>query len=144
MLFWIQKTDILNEGDSFTMAVGGKGFTIKEFLVRYMSKLELGRKGVLFPESFQRKSRGVSVTYAVAYHGLEDLKERFGLESSLKWHSFRIGSATKGNILGMRRSVVKGTVDGYCREEDPGVVLSQEFADCLRGGFYGGFYLQRI
>ena len=37
----MQKTDILNEGDSFTMAVGGKGFTIKEFLVRYMSKLEL-------------------------------------------------------------------------------------------------------
>ena len=29
MLFWMQKTDILNEGDSFTMAVGGKGFTIK-------------------------------------------------------------------------------------------------------------------
>ena len=41
------------------MAVGGKGFAIKEFLMR----------------SFQRKSRDVSVTYAVAYHGLEDLKE---------------------------------------------------------------------
>ena len=54
-----QKTDILNEGDSFTMAVGGKGFAIKEFLMR----------------SFQRKSRDVSVTYAVAYYGLEDLKE---------------------------------------------------------------------
>ena len=81
----------------------------------------------------------------------EDLKERLGLDSRLKWHSFRIGSATKGNILGVRRSVVKGAgnwkssaVDGYCREEDPGVVLSQELADCLRGGFYGGFYLQRI
>jgi integrase len=133
-----QKTDILNEGDSFTMAVGGKGFAIKEFLVRYMDKLELGRKDVLFPGSFQRKSRDVSVTYAVAYHGLEDLKERLGLDSSLKWHSFRIGSATKGNMLGVRRSVVKGAgnwkssaVDGYCREEDPGVVLSQELADCL-------------
>ena len=108
MLFWNQKTDILNEGDSFTMVVGGKGFTIKEFLVRYMSKLELGRKGVLFPGSFQRKSRGVSVTYAVAYHGLEDLKERLGLDSSLKWHSFSIGSATKGNILGYEKIRFEG------------------------------------
>ena len=49
------------------------------------------------------------MTYAVAYHGLEDLKERLGLDSSLKWHSFSIGSSTKGNILGVRRSVVKGT-----------------------------------
>ena len=57
--FCKQKTDILKEGGSFTMAVGGKGFAIKEFLMR----------------SFQRKSRDVSVTYAVAYHGLEDLKE---------------------------------------------------------------------
>ena len=75
-----QKTDILNEGDSFTMTVGGKGFAIKEFLVRYMSKLELGRKDVFFPGSFQKKSRDVSVTYAVAYHGLEDLKERLGCD----------------------------------------------------------------
>ena len=67
--FCKQKTDILKEGGSFTMAVGGKGFAIKEFLVRYMDKLELGRKDVLFPGSFQRKSRDVSVTYAVAYHG---------------------------------------------------------------------------
>ena len=43
----------------------------------------------------------------MAYRGLEDLKERLGLDSSLKWHSFRIGSATKGNILGVRRSVMK-------------------------------------
>ena len=90
--FCKQKTDILKEGGSFTRAVGGKGFVIKEFLMR----------------SFQRKSRDVSVMYAVAYHGWEDFKERLGLNSSLKWHSFCIGSATKGNILGVRRSVVKG------------------------------------
>jgi hypothetical protein len=70
------------------------------------------------------------VTYAVAYHGLEYLKERLGLDNSLKWHSFSIGSATKGTSLGVRRTVVKGAgnwkssaVDGYCREEDAGVVF---------------------
>jgi hypothetical protein len=75
----------------------------------------------------------------VAYHVLEDLKERLGLDSSLKWHYFRIGSAPKGTFLGVRRSVVKGAcnwkssaVEGFCREEDPGVVLSQELADCLK------------
>ena len=133
-----QKTDIFHEGDSFSMAVGGKSFAIKEFLLKYMDKLELGKKDVLFPGSFQKRSRDVSVTYAVAYRGLEDLKERLGLDSSLKWHSFRIGSATKGNILGVRRSVMKkagnwksAAVDGYCREEEAGVVLSQELADCV-------------
>jgi hypothetical protein len=49
-----------------------------------MDKLELGSNDVLFPGSFQKKSKDVSVTYAVAYHGLEDLKERLGLDSSLK------------------------------------------------------------
>jgi hypothetical protein len=95
---------------------------IKGFIKRYMSKLGLGRKDALFPRSFQKGSRNVSVTYAVAYHGLEDLKERLGLDNSLKWHSFCIGSATKGTILGVRRTVVKGAgnwkssaVDGYCR-----------------------------
>ena len=59
VFFCKQKTDILKEGGSFTMAVGCKGFAIKEFLMR----------------SFQRKSRDVSVTYGVAHHDLEGLKE---------------------------------------------------------------------
>ena len=78
------------------------------------------------------------VTYSMMYQALEAAKERLGLEESLTWHSFRIGSATKGTVLGVRRSVVKGAgkwksncVDLYCREDDAGLVLSRVLLDDL-------------
>ena len=78
----------------------------------------------------------VAVSYSILYQSLEDMKTRLGLDETLKWHSFRIGAATRGNGLGVRRTVVKAAgmwrssvVDQYCREEEPGVVLSEALAN---------------
>ena len=73
------------------------------------------------------------------YQALEGVKVSLCLDKNLTWHSFRIGSATRGNILGVRRSVVKGAgkwkcgcVDLHCREEEPGMVLSRFLIDDSR------------
>ena len=42
----------------------------------------------------------VAVSYSRLYQSLESSKERLGLDVSLKWHSCRIGAATRGNSLG--------------------------------------------
>ena len=50
----------------------------------------------------------MAVSYAVMYHSLEALKKKLELDDGLPWHSFRIGSATRGAKLGVTRSVIKG------------------------------------
>ena len=42
----------------------------------------------------------VAVYYSRLYQSLESSKERLGLDVSLKWHSCRIGAATRGDSLG--------------------------------------------
>ena len=127
------KTDELNEGASFKMEAAGKKFSIREFLQRYIRRFGLRGKDGLFPASLTKGSKGKAVSYAAMYNSLEALKKGLGLDPGLTWHSFRIGSATRGTKLGVRRSVVKGAglwksscVDLYCREEEAGVVLSRE------------------
>ena len=127
------KTDELNEGASFKMEAAGKKFSIREFLQHYIRRFGLRDKDGLFPASLTRGSKGTVVSYAVMYHSLEAMKKELNLDAGLTWHSFRIGSATRGTKLGVRRSVIKGAglwrsscVDVYCREEEAGVVLSRE------------------
>ena len=134
-----QKTDKLNEGDSFSMVASGNGFSIRRFLETYISVMGLKENDFLFPKNLKKGARSVAATYAVMYQALEGAKERLGLDKNLTWHSFRIGSATRGTVLGVRRSVVKGAgkwrsdcVDLYCREEEPGMVLSRALVDDLR------------
>ena len=127
------KTDELNEGASFKMEAAGKKFSIREFLQSYIRRFGLRGKDGLFPASLTKGSKEKAVSYAVMYHSLEALKKDLDLDPGLTWHSFRIGSATRGTKLGVRRSVIKGAglcksscVDLYCREEEAGVVLSRE------------------
>lgn len=138
VIVWMrkQKNDEFNEGDSFSMVAEGNGFSIKSFLEKYMAVMDLKKKDALFPKSLRNGAKLMPATYAVMYQALEGSKERLGLDPNLTWHSFRIGSATRGTMLGVRRSVVKGAgkwrsncVDLYCREEDPGMVLSQALMD---------------
>ena len=53
-----------------------------------------------------------------------------------EWRQWRIGATTIANGLGVRRTVVKAAglwrssaVDIYCREAEPGVVLSEALAN---------------
>ena len=85
------------------------------------------RNEALFPRNLGKGPKREAVTYSIMYQS-----------GSLTWHSFRIGSATRGTSLGVRRSVVKGAgkwksscVDVYCREEDAGVILSGALVDNL-------------
>ena len=127
------KTDELNEGASFTMEAGGRKFSIKKFLQHYIGKFGLLKKDALFSANLARGPKVVAVSYAVMYHSLESMKKELELDPGLTWNSFRIGSATRGTKLGVRRSVIKGAgmwksqcVDVYCREEEAGVLLSRE------------------
>ena len=76
------------------------------------------------------------MTYPIMYKELDEMKVRVGLQGNLTWHSKRIGSASRGNKLGMRRTSIKAAglwksdaVDTYCQEEAAGLVLSQALAD---------------
>ena len=75
-------------------------------------------------------------TYSIIYKELEVMKVKVGLQSNLTWHSWRIGRASRGNQLGVRRTSIKAAglwksscVDVYCQEEAAGLVLSQALAD---------------
>jgi hypothetical protein len=133
-----QKTDVRNEGDTFVMVAGGKVFAIKRFLEEYLDVMGIIWKEALFPKNVGKGPKREAVTYSVICQALEGAKKKLGLEDSLTWHSFRMGSATHGTSLGVRRSVVKGAgkwksscVDVYCREEDAGVILSGVLIDNL-------------
>ena len=135
----------MNEGVSFSMVASGNEFSIRRFLETYISVMGLKGNDFLFSKNLKKGARSVAATYAVMYQALEGAKERLGLDRNLTWHSFRIGFATRGTVLGVIRSVVKGAgkwrsgcVDLYCREEEPGVVLSRALVDDL--GFRGGKY----
>ena len=85
----------------------------------------------LFPMEIGKGSKRKGVTYNVMYSTLQDMKVRLGLSKSLTWHSSRIGAATRGTSLGVRRNIIKraglwksDAVDTYCRETNPGVILS--------------------
>ena len=106
----------------------------------------MGLKGKdsVFPKNLKKGAKGRAATYAVMYQALEGAKERLGLDRTLTWHSFRIGSATGGTVFRVRRSVLKGAgkwrsscVDLYCREEEPGVVLSIALVDLLNSSLWG-------
>ena len=130
------KTDVENEGSQFSMVGRGRAFDIRGFLLEYLARMGVSGKQAVFPKSLGKGDKRVAVSYSILYQSLEDMKTRLGLDETLKWHSFRIGAATRGNGLGVRRTVVKAAgmwrssvVDQYCREEEPGVVLSEALAN---------------
>ena len=125
------KTDTEGSGEYFTMVRKGKRFHIHDFLREYKARLNIHGRDALFPAELRKKGKGKSVTYNVMYNSLEAMKARMDLDKSITWHSFRIGSASRGTSLGVSRNVVKRAglwrseaVDLYCREENAGVILS--------------------
>ena len=62
--------------------------------------------------------KGVPVTYPIMYKELDEMKVRVGLQGNLTWHSRRIGSVSRGNRLGVRKTSCKAV----------GLVLSQALA----------------
>ena len=114
----------------------GEELSISEsFLEEYIVRMGLARKQ-LFPKYEEKGDKGEAVSYQRMYQALEETKMRLGMDSTLIWYSWRIGAATRGNALGVRRTVVKGAglwksgaVDGYCHEEEPGMVLSETLAN---------------
>ena len=130
------KTDVFNEGAVCTIVGRGRAFDVRGFLEEYLERMGLVRGNCVFPKNLVKGNKGVAVAYSMMYRGLEDLKGRLGLEANLIWHSWRIGAATKGNRLGVRRTTVKAAglwkssaVDIYCQENTPGVVLSEALAN---------------
>jgi hypothetical protein len=99
---------VRNEEDTFSMVVGGKVFAIKRFLEEYIDVMGIRGKEALLTKNVGKGPKREAVTYSVKYQALEGTKKRLGLEDSLTWHSFRIGSATRGTSFGTRRSIVKG------------------------------------
>ena len=57
--------------------------------------------------------RVVAVSYSISYQSLEHMKTRLGLGETLKWHGFRIGAATRGNGLRVRRTVLKALANSW-------------------------------
>ena len=131
-----QKTDVENEGSWCSIIGRGRAFDIIGFMEEYITRMGLTKGQSLFPKNLGKGEKKVAVSYSRMYQSLESSKERLGLDASLKWHSWRIGAATRGNMLGVRRTVVKAAglwrssaVDIYCREANPGVVLSEALAN---------------
>ena len=131
-----QKTDVENEGSWCSIVGRGRAFNIMGFMEEYIIMMGLTKGHSLFPKKLGKGDKKVAVSYSRLYESLESLKERLGLDASLKWHSWRIGAATIANGLGVRRTVVKAAglwrssaVDIYCREAEPGVVLSEALAN---------------
>ena len=79
---------------------------------RYIAVMDLKKNYALFPKNMRKGANLVAATYAVMYQALEGVKEKLGLEKNLTWHWFCLalgtGSATRGTVLGVTRSVVKG------------------------------------
>ena len=130
------KTDRYHEGAVCSITVGGRAFDVKGFLEDYFRRLGLEKGFCVVPKNLGKGRKEVPTIYPVMYKELEVMKGKVGLQGNLTWHSWRIGSATRGNQLGVRRTSIKAAglwksqaVDGYCREEAAGLALSQALAD---------------
>ena len=130
------KTDVESVGEYFTVAKSGSRFNLDRFMRSYIRVMGVSAGDALFPIELGEGAKKRSVTYNAMYTSLESMKERLGLEKSLTWHSWRIGAATRGTALGVRRNIIKKAglwrseaVDVYCRETNPGVVLSLALAN---------------
>ena len=125
------KTDVEGTGDSFTLVRKGRRFHIHNFLKEYVAKMGIDGGDALFPVELGRGKKRKAASYSVMYSSLEEMKTRLGMSGNITWHSFRVGAATRGTSLGVRRNIVKkaglwrsSAVDTYCRETNPGVMLS--------------------
>lgn len=128
------KTDVLAVGREFTVANGSMGeFTVEQVLGKYINVMGLQSRDFLFPTvKGKLVDKRKSLAYSSAHKGLELLKKELGLDPRITLHSPRVGSATEGARLGVRRSVLKeagqwrsDAVDGYIQEERAGGVLSR-------------------
>ena len=131
-----QKTDVEAVGDYFTLAKSGRRFDLDRFLSSYIKVMGVSGNDALFPIELGEGSKRRAVTYNATYALLEAMKTRLGMEKSLTWHSWRIEAATRGTSLGVRRNIIKRAglwrseaVDTYCRETNPGVILSLALAN---------------
>ena len=125
------KTDVEGTGDHFTLVRKGKRLHIHRFLEEYIAKMGIIGSDALFPVELGRGVKRKAVSYSIMYVSLESVKTRLGMDGNITWHSFRVGAATRGTCLGVRRNVIKkaglwrsSAVDIYCRESNPGVLLS--------------------
>ena len=130
------KTDVEAVGDYFTLAKSGRRFDLDRFMRSYIRVMGVSDTDALFRIELGEGAKKRSVTYNTMYTSLEAMKERLGMEKSLTWHSWRIWAATRGTALGVRRNIIKRAglwgseaVDVYCRETNPGVVLSLALAN---------------
>ena len=106
------------------------------FMRSYIRVMGVSGTEALFPIELGEGAKKRGVTYNAMYASLEAMKERLGMEKSLTWHSWRIGGATRGTAFRVRRNVIKRAglwrseaADIYCRETNPGVVLSLALAN---------------
>ena len=106
-----QKTDKLNEGDSFSMAASGDGFSIKRFLETYISVMGLKGKDALFPKNLRKGAKGLAATYSIMYQALEGVKVWFvfGQEPYLAFISDRF--CHKREYLGGKTERGEGCVE---------------------------------
>ena len=125
------KTDVEGTGDHFTLVRKGKRFHIHGFLREYIAKMGISGRDALFPVELGRGVKRKAVSYSIMYSSLQSVKTRLGMDENITWHSYRVGAATRGTSLGVRRNVIKraglwrsSAVDMYCRESNPGVLLS--------------------
>ena len=132
---WIEKnkTDVYCRGEEFRLTGRNNGgFSISKMLKWYRKELgPIPDEGYLFP-FFKKNGQPVfskAVSYNAARVQLEQEKRRLSLPD-LKWHSGRIGAATRGAQLGAGRQVIKragnwqsDAVDGYMQVDSPCVVL---------------------
>ena len=127
------KTDVEAVGDYFTLAKSGRRFDLDRFMRSYIIVMGVSGSDALFPIEMGEGAKKRIVTYNAMYTSLEFRKERLGLEKSLTWHSWRIGAATRGTVVGVRRNIIglwrSEAVDVCCRETNPGVVLSLALAN---------------
>ena len=130
------KTDVEGTGDHFTLVRKGRRFHVHNFVKEYVAKMGIFGEDALFPVESGRGRKRKAVSYNVMYSSLEEMKTRLGMNGNITWHSFRVGAATRGTSLGVRRNIIKkaglwrsSAVDVYCRESNPGVLLSSALMD---------------
>ena len=80
--------DVKNEGSWCSIVGSGRAFNIMGFMEEYITRMGLTKGQSLFPKNLGMGDKKVAVSYSRLYQSLESLKERLGLDVSLKWHWF--------------------------------------------------------
>ena len=138
---WVSrsKTDKKREGYEFSMSGKKSGkFSVRKLVKWYFKSLgNVPDEGYIFPK-FRKFSPlwDSHVTYGMARAQLEKEKEVLGLDSTITWHSGRIGSASRAAEKGVSRDTIKkcghwvsDAVDLYTRVDNPGIIMSDRLLE---------------